>query len=271
MSDVASTMSEVLSSLVATLQPFCIELFFLVCFASGFYLRLDAPPSGCRRAKGREDPVAAQFDPSLRKTIESESSAAAVLAAWRAGKDHAPTPPGLLRPVVQALVDAEPDSVVPEICQHMLAHKSTLANAKNAKDILDVVARAGNTTAMATLWKNFNTTFQIPPTSSVYEVLCGGYAAVGDEEKVDEVAAEMRRNRMKPTARGLSLTIKGYLKSGLIYPVMNQIVEMQRLGFRVPPYALAQFFRIHARQGGCRRCSKPRWPQACRRPRRPWP
>ncbi|CAK0803472.1 unnamed protein product, partial [Prorocentrum cordatum] len=177
------------------------------------------------------------------------SSAASVLVAWRAGKDRAPTPPDLLRPVVQALVDQEPDALVAEVCDHLRAHKAVLCNSRNAREILDVVARAGNTAAMATLWKTFNTTFQIPPTSSVYEVLSGGYASVGAEDKVGEVAAEMKRNRMKPTARGLSLTIKGYLKSGMIYPVMNQIVEMKKLGFHVPPYALAQFFRISCEAG----------------------
>jgi len=256
MSAGTSALSELVSSVATILQPFCIELSFLVCFALGFYyLRLDAAlPSGGKKTKKVEDPAVAQFDHSLRKIIEAEtsgrlSSAASVLVAWRAGKDRAPTPPDLLRPVVQALVDQEPDALVAEVCDHLRAHKAVLCNSRNAREILDVVARAGNTAAMATLWKTFNTTFQIPPTSSVYEVLSGGYASVGAEDKVGEVAAEMKRNRMKPTARGLSLTIKGYLKSGMIYPVMNQIVEMKKLGFHVPPYALAQFFRISCEAG----------------------
>ncbi|CAK0803477.1 unnamed protein product, partial [Prorocentrum cordatum] len=59
MSAGTSALSELVSSVATILQPFCIELSFLVCFALGFYyLRLDAAlPSGGKKTKKVEDPA----------------------------------------------------------------------------------------------------------------------------------------------------------------------------------------------------------------------
>jgi pentatricopeptide repeat protein len=253
MSDIVNTVTDSVSGIYIALQPVCVELSFLVCFALGFtFLRLDSLAKGGKQKKVKkvDDPTVKQFDPRLRKTIEAEGGcaggAAAVLTAWRAGKDSAPTPSDLLSSVVQALVEAEPKALVQEIVDHVQAHRSSMADTKTAWVVLDTVARSGNVVAMAQIWKEFNTTFQVAPTSNVYEVLLGGYATVGDEAQVAQVFSQMKRNRIKPTARGMSLTIKGFLKNGMVQPVLRQIVQMQQQGFHVPTYAMQQFFRITA-------------------------
>lgn len=50
----------------------------------------------------------------------------------------------------------------------------------------------------------------------MYDVLLGGFATAGEPDKVRHYEAVMKRERLKMSARGFSLVIKGYLKNGLV-------------------------------------------------------
>jgi hypothetical protein len=144
------------------------------------------------------------FDPKLKKTIQTEATAnngEAVLAAWREGKAAAPTPPDLLKVVVQALVDVAPDALVQEIAEHMQAHALALADANSATQVLYVVARSGKVQLMEALWQVLHRKLKIPPTYTVFEVLLGGYASVGDQKKVEELLEQVRACRLDDGAR----------------------------------------------------------------------
>mmetsp|Transcript_43732 Transcript_43732/g.136783 ORF Transcript_43732/g.136783 Transcript_43732/m.136783 type:complete len:1055 (-) Transcript_43732:65-3229(-) len=239
--------SQIFASMLDGMAPMWIELSFLVCFLLGFiFLRLDAFPFAKKPKKVVDTPKVI-FDQKLKKVIETEAasgSPAAVLKAWRAGKALAPTPHDILKCVVQAFVDADPSAAAAELIAHMRQHATSLRNSKVAAVLLDVVARAGRTEVMMELWDSFQKVLAISPSCLMYEILLGGWASVGDEAKVEEIFQELESSRIKLTARGFSLTIKGFLKNGLVDAVLKRLLQMKNHGLHVPPFAVAQFLRI---------------------------
>eukprot|EP00933_Yihiella_yeosuensis_P047268 TRINITY_DN4301_c0_g1_i1.p1 TRINITY_DN4301_c0_g1~~TRINITY_DN4301_c0_g1_i1.p1 ORF type:complete len:1033 (-),score=273.52 TRINITY_DN4301_c0_g1_i1:115-3213(-) len=247
--------SDVFTVAMASLAPFWVELAFLACFVLGFlFLRVE----GWRRAgkestkKGKsikaskldDEPT---FDVSAQKNIDVEAAAgnwSAVLKAWRNAKDTAPTPQEQLCNVLKAFLEAEPASMTGEVLAHLHAHKSALANSKTAIAILDAVARAGKVEIMMELWQSFQHDLNLKRSLPMYEVLLGGFATVGDQAKVAEILGLIQADKHKLSARGYSLLIKGFLKNGLVDAVFAQLVAMTTNGLTVPPFAVAQFFRI---------------------------
>lgn len=243
---------DVFNTVVEGIAPMWVEMSFLVFFVLGFvFLRLDLFSPAPKQKKVAE-PEVVPFDPKLKKVIEAEAAtgtAAAVLKAWRAGKVRAPTPHDLFRSIAQAFVDAEPDAAAAELVQHFRQHAAALRNSRTAACVLDVVARAGRVEVMVELWDAFQKVLEITPTVQMYEILLGGFASVGNERKVEETFEEIRANRIKLTARGYSLTIKGFLKNGLVDAVLRQLREMKSHGLHVPPFAVTQFLRIACDSG----------------------
>jgi len=227
-----------------------LELVFLVFFALGFgFLRIDdCARKSTKHGKQRlEKPKLREFDSRLRDRIVADAASGkqdAVLKAWRAGCASAATPQELIKPVVQALLDLEPEAAAKELLQHLLKHAGTLCNSRIACAVLDVVARAGQVRTLEDLWEAFQKDLHIKPTYQMYEILLGGFASVGDEKKVAEVSATIHANRMKLTARAHSLTIKGFLKHNMADAVLTQLQAMTKQGIHVPPFAIMQLLRI---------------------------
>jgi pentatricopeptide repeat protein len=99
------------------------------------------------------------------------------------------------------------------------------------------------------LANGFRINFGINPNAQTYEILLGGYASAGDEGKVSQLCTEMHQTRQKVvTARGYSLTIKGFLKNGLVDAALRQIQDMHQRGLFVPSFAIAQLFRTACQQ-----------------------
>lgn len=224
-------------------EPVWVELSFVICFALGFVLipRVGFFPTSVNLGKKVD-----QFQARLRKTIEADSIAGhntSVVKAWRAAKDQAPTHLDTLKLVVQSLIEVDLDALVQEVPAHMSHHRDALCNSKTAAAVLDVVARAGQVSLMEELQKLFHEKFRIQPSTQIYEVLLGGYASVGDEKQVAEICSHFGKVGMKMTARGYSLTIKGFLKNSMVDPALKQILAMNRAGFTVPSFALTQLLR----------------------------
>jgi len=232
------------------MAPMWVELSFLVFFGLGFaFLHIDGftKHSAKRNKQWDENPKPRVFDARLRKTIEAEAASGkqdTVLKAWRAGCASAPTPPELMKSVVQALLDLEPEAAASEILEHLHKHAVVLNNSRIACGVLDVVARAGHVRTMEDLWEAFQTDLHIKPTYQMYEMLIGGFASVGDEKKVAEVFETLNKSRMKLTARGYSLTIKGFLKNNMVNAVLKHLLAMNKQGIHIPPFAIVQFLRI---------------------------
>mmetsp|Transcript_123506 Transcript_123506/g.360675 ORF Transcript_123506/g.360675 Transcript_123506/m.360675 type:complete len:1028 (-) Transcript_123506:55-3138(-) len=244
--------SQFIGSLYEGMAPFWAELSFLVCFCLGFtVLRLDLLPSR-RKKKEVVDPPVPAFNPKLVKAIESESvsgGAVGVVKAWRAGSAKAATPQNILKLVVEALLEVEPAGAVAELTAHMRKHAESLRNSKVAALVLDVAARAGRIEILAELWTAFCQSLGIAPTSSMYEVLLGGYATAGDEAKVEELFKEMQASHIKLTARGYCLAIKGFMKNAMVDAVLRRLLEMRGQSLPVPSFAVAQFLRIACAAG----------------------
>merc|ERR1719265_1548656 len=96
---------------------------------------------------------------------------------------------------------------------------------------------------MEELHQAFSERFQIKPSMQIYEVLLGGYASIGDAEKVVQISSALSAARLKVSARGFSLTIKGFLKNSMADAAWKQILEMQGAGFTVPSFAITQLVR----------------------------
>eukprot|EP00443_Scrippsiella_acuminata_P049481 CAMPEP_0115431788 /NCGR_PEP_ID=MMETSP0271-20121206/31754_1 /TAXON_ID=71861 /ORGANISM="Scrippsiella trochoidea, Strain CCMP3099" /LENGTH=1046 /DNA_ID=CAMNT_0002857085 /DNA_START=146 /DNA_END=3284 /DNA_ORIENTATION=+ len=250
MDTLAAIALPVWESVHAALAPMWVEICFMLCFIMGFLLlRFDLMKKGGPAVKKQKKvvddaPAVKTFDPRLQKAVDAEAKPSAILAIWRAGRDQAPTPVELMRAVVQAFVDEDPDRLVTEVLEHVRSHLVALGSSRLAVVVLDVVARAGMVEAMTELARALRHELLIASTLQTYEVLLGGFATAGDERRVAEVAAEMSASRVRMSARGLSLTIKGFLKNGMVTPVIQKFKEMRDLGFQVPPFAVTQLFRI---------------------------
>ena len=155
----------------------------------------------------------------------------------------------MLKPVVQAFIDAEPEALVDEMIGHLQMHKDALVNSWSGTMILDTVARSGNVEVMMDLWDVFQKKLNLTRSCSMYEVVLGGFASAGHPEKVAEFEALMRKDRLKLSPRGHSLIIKGFLKNGLVDDVFKRIVAMTKSGHVVPAFAVAQFLRVAAENG----------------------
>lgn len=213
------------------------------------------PKSSKKRRKNKEvvDTTAtgrASF--ALSQAIESEVQAGncqAALTVWRASKGHCAVLVECLPHLVRAFLDADPSALTSEMLEHMGAHASTLANPKAAAAVLDAVARSGGVQLLEELAGAFQQRLRIQRGASMYEALLYGFASAGCKHKVTELVAQMRARKQKVTARGFSLIIKGFLRSGLIDEALVHLGEMHAQGFHVPSFAVTELFRA-ARDSG---------------------
>jgi len=222
------------------LAPMWVEILFMVFFAVGFAL----VPRYSKGKKGKkaEDEKSHLLHKQIEADVEAGHSAAA-LKTWHAAKALAPAPLETLKTIAQVLLEVQPDSLVEEVIEHLGVHRHSLNCIKCGNAVLDVVARAGRVDLLDELVNDLRNKLHIRPTAQTYEVLLGGHASVGDERKVQELCAEMHQARQKLTARGYSLTIKGFLKNGMVDSALHQIQDMHQQGFFVPSFAMAQLFR----------------------------
>jgi len=226
--------------IVESLAPMWVEILFMLFFALGFTFFPRARLGSGPKFKKAEDQKALLLHKQLAADVEAGHSAAA-LKTWASMKSVAPAPLDTLKIVVQLLLDVKPDSLIDEVIEHFSKH--TLKSAKHANTALDIVARSGRVKLLDELAAEFQQKLHIQPSIQTYEVLLGGHASVGDETKVSQICADMREARQKLTARGFSLTIKGFLKNGMVDAALVQIKDMHQKGFFVPSFALAQLYR----------------------------
>merc|ERR1719221_1855627 len=165
------------------------------------------------------------------------------------GVDMPPLPPATFKLVVQALVEADPEALVEEVVSYMCHHQAHLGTRGIAVMVLDIVGRAGQVEMMEQLYESRRARLLLKPNTQMCEVLLGGYASAGDEARVNKLRAQVSGPRLSMTARGFSLTIKGFLKNGMLDATLRQVLEMKRQYFNVPPFALLQLTRIACDQG----------------------
>lgn len=237
-------------SIYDLLTAVSVELSFAIFFGLGFLLVRSELFAGSKKVKvirkleGVQNP--------LHKTIETEVAAGHMIAAvkaWRAAKSHAATRFETLKLVVQAFVDVEPSALVNEITGHIRDHRDELCNSRTAAAVLDVLARTGQVALMDEIRKIFDDDLRIYPSVQMYEALLGGYASVGDEKQVADVLSKLSLGRMKVGARGYALTIKGFLKNGMVDAAMEQMKSMHRAALTVPPFAVTQLVRTSCEAG----------------------
>eukprot|EP00933_Yihiella_yeosuensis_P054402 TRINITY_DN5282_c0_g3_i1.p1 TRINITY_DN5282_c0_g3~~TRINITY_DN5282_c0_g3_i1.p1 ORF type:complete len:1031 (+),score=238.56 TRINITY_DN5282_c0_g3_i1:262-3354(+) len=254
-------MADIFTTIMTSMAPLWVELSFLVFFALGFiFLRADRfrhllaakpPPKKVAGTSKLQEPEI-RFNPKVQKTIDAEAAAGnhkAVLKAWRDVNHQNPTPQDVLRTVVQSFLEVEPHNLVDEVIDHMKTHQTALGNSRMAIAVLDPVARASKVKEMVTLFGVFQKDFLITRSLPMFEVVLGGFATVGDKDRVEETLAQMRAVNLKLSARGYSLLIKGFLKNGLVDVVFQQILSMKKAGFTVPTFAVTQFFRVACEAG----------------------
>lgn len=236
--------------------PMWVELTFMLTFSLGFALVRSEWITRSRKVQKSKDfhddeedsrPVLPHYK-QLEADIEAGQKDAA-LETWHLAKASAPAPPMLLKTVVQIFLETKPDELKKELNQHFTAHRHVLGNAKTVAAILDVVARASRVDLLDELAQEFQQQFAIQHNYQTYEVLIGGHAAAGNECRVRELFAELHKIGQKPTARAYSLTIKGFLKNGLVHAVLPPMQAMHQQGFFVPAFAVAQFFRAASQDG----------------------
>jgi pentatricopeptide repeat protein len=204
-----------------------------------------------RKKKGMKKPrywekVMCHFTPKIEEHMAA-GHPEKVLSSWRAVQAQQATSIDALKIVVQAFIEAEPDSLKGDLCEHMQSHRE-LRNSKVAAAVLEVPARAGLISAMEEMFSMITGELGITPCTFVYEALLGGYASAGLEAKVEERLSEIR-SRHKVSARGYSLMIKGFLKKCMVEAASRQIQAMHKDGHFVPSFAVTQLCRVACNEG----------------------
>mmetsp|Transcript_78572 Transcript_78572/g.163244 ORF Transcript_78572/g.163244 Transcript_78572/m.163244 type:complete len:1079 (+) Transcript_78572:191-3427(+) len=239
-------------SIYLLVAPFWIEVCFIICFVLGFaVLRFDDFFSFRKSVKGEKKkkvvddhhfhPIA---NPRLQQVVDKKADSKTILGVWHAAKAKVPTSPQLLRVVVQAMIEEQSKSLITDLMRHIRAHPGAMANSRTAVVALDVLARAGRIDSMTQFLRELREEFGVHPSSSMFEVMLGGYATAGDEAMVSKVMQDMKKSRAALTPRGLSLCIKGFLKNGKVDAVVKKFREMKDFGFQIPPFAVTQLVRI---------------------------
>jgi len=233
-----ATFTTLFGTVSEMLAPMWVEISFMLFFALGFIFF----PRSRHDPKHKKGEDKSQL---LYKQIDADATAnnsVAVLKTWDSVKALAPAPLETLKCVVQVLLDSKGD-VCGEVVEHFASHGRVLKNAKFATGVLDVVARAGRADLLDQLAQEFKVKLGIRHTFQTYEVLLGGHASAGNDKRALEICAEINESNQRLTARGYSLTIKGFLKNAMVDSALRQIKAMHQQGFVVPPFAVAQLFR----------------------------
>lgn len=248
-----SVIMDLLSNYVFSFRaPLWAELLVVVCFGLGFILLRLEMIRAFRRSKAGAPSHSTALQVQLRQAVSVEVASGqmtAAVKAWNTVKARAPTQLETLKLVVQAISEAEPETLVKQIADHVACHREVLCNSQTAVALLDVLARTGHVTLMEEMHKLFSERFQIQPSVHIYEVLLSGYASVGDKKQVDRIIAEIREAPVKASARGYSLTIRGFLKHGLLDDSLEQMLDMQQADFDVPWIAVTQLVRAACEVG----------------------
>jgi len=63
------------------------------------------------------------------------------------------------------------------------------------------------------------------------------------------VYAEVASQQLRLSPRGFSLAVKGFLKNGMVDASVQQLREMRRAGFQLPPFAFTQLLRVASEAG----------------------
>mmetsp|Transcript_72309 Transcript_72309/g.128137 ORF Transcript_72309/g.128137 Transcript_72309/m.128137 type:complete len:1024 (-) Transcript_72309:42-3113(-) len=237
-------------SIYDLLTTVSVELSFAIFFGLGFLLVRSELFGGRKKVKVARKLEVVQNP--LHKTIEAEVAAGHMIAAvkaWRGAKARTPTRLETLKLVVQAFLEVEPSALVNEITGHIRAYRDELCNSRTAAAVLDVLARNGQVALMEEVRKVLDDDLQIYPTVQIYEALLGGYASAGDEKQVEDVLSKLCTGRMKVSARGYALTIKGFLKNGKVDAAMEQMKAMHRAALTVPSLAVTQLVRASCEAG----------------------
>lgn len=247
-----SDLAQQIMAIIEDFAPSCVELSFIMFFALGFiFLRGDTVRRGKHDSKNSASKGSnlRGFDTKLKKAVEAGATAATVLEAWRTGQAKAPTPKDLIKPVVQAFIDTEPEALVRELVEHVQLHKESLLNSFTGTTTLDVVARSGNIMVLEHLWQAFERDLNLHRNNFMCDVMLGGYASTGNSAKVREFCKQMSQNKLRLSPRGYSLIIKGFLKNSMLDAVLEYIVQMKQRGHAVPAFAVTQFLRLASDRG----------------------
>jgi len=222
------------------------ELVFLIFFALGFCLLQSRAQRGGKLGYKAKKRKVVEVDVDYWKTIEIEANAGhaqGVLATWRSAQAF-PAPSIALRQVTQAYLQVSKETMVVELASHIALHRSSAYHIRAVGCILDTLARCGEVTVMERFWQKSRSAVHIIPSMHMYDVMLGGYAAVGQEEKVLNLMGMMQAESTKVSARGFSLIIKGFLKNNMADAALSQMQVMKENGYFVPPFAVPQVFRV---------------------------
>mmetsp|Transcript_39382 Transcript_39382/g.62428 ORF Transcript_39382/g.62428 Transcript_39382/m.62428 type:complete len:1007 (+) Transcript_39382:63-3083(+) len=211
----------------------------VLCF---FILRLVIAKKTRKRQRGQS----ADGEPTchLYKVLKAETSAGnpkKVLSSWRDLKAREVTPVQGLQLVLKAMIDVGGTRELEDVLDHIAVHPS-LCSSKTFASILEAVAETGQTDIMTELLRKIQKRFDVRPCDEMYKVLLEAYASAGLEAKVEEIVSECE-SRNATSGHIYCFVVKGFLKNGMTASALKYMLEMQRCGYAVPPFAIARLCR----------------------------
>jgi pentatricopeptide repeat protein len=124
-----------------------------------------------------------------------------------------------------------------------MSYHRKLCTPKTVTSLLDIMARAGQTAAMEEFLGTMREQCHIPASDQINDIFLGGFAAAGQDKKVDDLMSKIR-SRGRVSARGYCLTIKGFLKNKMVDAALTQMRAMHRQGVIVPCFAVTKICRV---------------------------
>eukprot|EP00929_Paragymnodinium_shiwhaense_P052671 TRINITY_DN26383_c1_g2_i1.p1 TRINITY_DN26383_c1_g2~~TRINITY_DN26383_c1_g2_i1.p1 ORF type:complete len:1038 (-),score=276.81 TRINITY_DN26383_c1_g2_i1:126-3239(-) len=151
----------------------------------------------------------------------------------------------------KALAHVRPTTLASEVVQHMQRHPEHFCNAaRSAHAVMEQLAVIGAAPAVLDDFaKACLRELQLPMTKKMVETLLGAYAAAGDEGRVSMYLSEPDVAQQL-SARGYMMTIRGFLRNGLLEAALQQVQLMySEAGLDVPPNASAAFYKRAVQTG----------------------
>eukprot|EP00929_Paragymnodinium_shiwhaense_P065475 TRINITY_DN32817_c0_g1_i1.p1 TRINITY_DN32817_c0_g1~~TRINITY_DN32817_c0_g1_i1.p1 ORF type:complete len:1033 (-),score=307.54 TRINITY_DN32817_c0_g1_i1:481-3579(-) len=167
------------------------------------------------------------------------------MKTWRSTQATTPLTQASVRPVVQALLEISPETLVEEVVAHMKLHPAT-ATPQSAHSVLDTVARAAKNRPelMKPTVKAMLSQLVIKPTPQIHEAILGGYAFGNMFEELQRYKSFIVESGDKMTPRGFSLALRGLLQHKRAADAVKLAKEMPQHGFSVPPFAVLEITKV---------------------------
>mmetsp|Transcript_1802 Transcript_1802/g.4390 ORF Transcript_1802/g.4390 Transcript_1802/m.4390 type:complete len:1064 (-) Transcript_1802:12-3203(-) len=171
-----------------------------------------------------------------------------VVEAWDREKDT-PLPLDALTDSAQALAQVAPERLVSELSVHLAHNGAAHPQPATMNTLLEIVMQFGRPDLAEDLASAIQKKLRVVPNSKTREILISGFAAAGNEDKVQELEEKEEEGAKNAAVRSGALAIRGFLRGGNLDAALQRMVSMKSRSLDVPAKAITELFKVAGKLG----------------------